>query len=295
MKSLIALIAVALLPVAGFAESSLWKSSDPNSNPILDRGLIPDYSYYVGFIPDSNIENFDKTAVIEIGGNWEVITYEEAAFNGDVDINVNFDITSFLDDGDLDLPNQVTDLYFDLGWTYRVTDLDTLQLRAMPGVYSDLASLDGNMVYIPVSAVIARNFTKNLSGIIGAQLRGGFDQMLMPIVGVDWQINNDCRLNARLPHSSLIYRFNEFGSCYLGFKWQNMSYGLDDGSRDQITLNDFRFYGGASCQIADGLYVFVETGKVFNREISFGDTGGNTVDYDVENALTMRFGLHGPF
>ena len=118
----------------------------------------------------------------------------------------------------------------------------------------------------------------------------------MPIVGLDWQINDDCRLNARLPHSSLIYKLDEFGSFYLGFKWQNMSYGLDpDGTREQITINDFRFYGGASFQIADGLYAFVETGKVFNRAISFGDTRGNTVDYDVENALTMRFGLHGPF
>ena len=172
----------------------------------------------------------------------------------------------------------------------------TLQTRIKPGIYSDLNSFESDMFFMPIAAMLAKNFSQSLSGTIGFEFRYGFDQLFMPIIGLDWEISDQCRLSARLPASLLKYVFNEYGSLYLGFKWNSMSYHLDeDDARDLMTIEDYRFFGGASFLVSNNIYMLVEAGKVSGRQISFENNDGSDIDYDIEDNIVIRVGVHGAF
>jgi len=295
-----------LLPLAAFAAGMLATSSPAFAAertthcPILDDTSAPFYEIGVGYIPEARFEEYGDAGVLEFNADWEFAYFRDIAY-GDVDLKFKFRSSLFLDSTQLQLPDQVAVIAVDAGWTGRRSDGMAFQVRAQPGVYSDVEDLDADTLYMPVSCALIRTFDPQLAGIVGLQLRIGFDREIMPIIGVDWEIADFLELEARLPESRLICAFNREWTSELGLGWQDTSFSLrEKGSfdRQQISLADFRWYWGLTHRASDDLLLSFEVGSVFNRQVRFKrDAEGSDLprDIDPSNAAYVKFALGCPF
>lgn len=283
---------------AGASGDALAGGTSSVSSPILDDMSEPLYEMGVAYIPEQNFESYGDSAVLEIDANWEVAYFRDILM-GDIELDVRIESDIFMDSTRLQLPNQVAVLAMDTAWTCRRADGTALRLGLMPGVYSDLEEIDGNVLYMPFSFALIRSFTPDLAGIAGFDARLGFDRVFMPIIGLTWNPADRIKVKAQLPESRVQVYLNRAWSTELGLAWQNMSYSLrekGDYNRDQITLQDLRFYWGLTHRMLDDVQVSLQVGSVFGRQVDF-DEAVEGVEEDVEpdNAYFLRVALGGVF
>jgi len=256
------------------------------------------YHVSLGYVPESRFEGYGKSALLELEGDW-MLAYLTDVARGDIDFNFRVRSTLFLDSAELQLPDQVAKIAIDAGWIWRYQNGMAIQFRAVPGIYSDLEEIDTDIFFVPFSCSLIRTFNRQLSGIVGAELRPGFEREIMPIIGLEWEINDALRLEARLPESRFIYFVSPNWTTYLGFDWQNTSFRLSESEsydRDLVTIEDFRTCWGLTHWISDQLHLTGEVGHVFDRNIEFkGSADGPDSEIDIESGMFVRFGLGGPF
>lgn len=259
---------------------------------ILDAPLDHLYEVGVTYIPSSRFDGYGKSAALELGVDWAFGYVKD--FGGEMDFNLVFQDILFLHSAGLELPSQLGEIAADLGFAMRSSKGTAVQIRLMPGFYSDLEAIYSDSFFIPVSCAAIRAFTPDFSGMVGLEARPGFERVLMPIVGLAWKISDDFRLDAGLPHSRLQWAITPKLRTVLGFDWQNTSYSLsdpDDASREQITLEDFRTYWGMTLKASDILQFNGEIGRAFNRSIAFDSNS----EIDIEDSLYVTFAIGAPF
>ncbi|MBN1557663.1 MAG: hypothetical protein JW951_05915 [Lentisphaerae bacterium] len=290
-------IPVILVLLAAITAAGAEWPRDTGSRPycqILDNPGDPLYRFRLGYVSESGVEDAGDTSLIEIEADWE-FAYFRNILRGDVDCDLNLEMVFFMDAADIELPSQVAVLALDAGWAVRSRGGAALALRMQPGIYSDLEGFSGDVFSIPFSAALIHAFNPSLSGMLGVSVRPDFDRTLLPLVGVVWEVNDQLRLDARLPESRLEWYMTPDWSTHLGLDWRNMSYALDD-SRDVLTLEDFRLAWGVTHRTADQLEVSAEVGTLFERSVTFDDVPPKEPDtFDMDSDLFVRFALGGPF
>lgn len=264
---------------------------------IVDVPFDPVVELSGGFIPSSAVEGHGDVSMTEIGAHWAFAHFWDVLF-GDVDVIMRMNSTIFSDSGGVDLPSQLSRIAIDTGWTGRFSDGFSLQARILPGVYNDFREFGSDALYMPVSLAVIKAFDPKLSGIFGVEVRPGFDQQIMPLIGVGCMLNDRTRLDARLPESRIVYYLGRGWSTHAGFIWQNMSYGIhpDTTGVNQMTVEDFRLFCGTTFRLSDNLQLSGEIGRVLGRNIEYENTdthaGGKL---DLEDAMLVRFTFGGPF
>ena len=295
-KRIIGLILIGIATGAGMGHGAAAWPQDRKAGycQILDDTSDPLYRVRLGYVSESRFENSGKSASLELDADWEVAYFRDVLW-GNLDMSLRLDTLMFLDSADINLPDLVTAAAFDAGWTFRSGGALGVQARVMPGVYSDLESLDGEAVAMPFSLAAIHAFNPSLSGMLGAEIRPGFERSVMPLVGVVWEIADNLRLDARLPESRFEYFITPDWSTYLGFAWRNTTFDLDD-EHDAITVEDFEFGGGVTLRASDQVDFIAELGTRFSRSVEYDKVARNEEsEIDVENAVFVRVGLGGPF
>ena len=277
MKRTMIVFLTLLLTTSVYAEKNS-KNKPFNVCQIVDVPFDPVVELSVGFIPSSVVEGHGDVSMTEISAHW--------AF------------AHFSDSAGIDLPGQLSRIALDAGWTGRFADGYSIQARILPGIYNDFREFGGDAFYMPVSVAVVKSFDSKLSGIFGVEVRPGFDQQIMPLIGVGCMLNDRTRLDARLPESRIVYCLGRGWSTHAGFIWQNMSYGIhpDDSGVNQMTVEDFRFFCGTTFRLSDNLQFSGEIGRALGRNIEYENTDSNAGDkFDIEDAMLVRFTFGGPF
>lgn len=286
-----------LLASSAIAATLSWEQSMEYCQ-ILDTPPVSVCQVGLRFAPESRFEGYGQSAFLELEADWEFAYFKNVVL-GDIDLNFKLRSILLLDSAELQLPDQVAKIALDAGWTWRKENGIALQLRTTPGIYSDLEEIDTDILFTPFSCSLIRAFNPKLSGIVGFELRPGFEREIMPVIGIEWEINDFLRLAAGLPESRFVCSITEDWSTHLGFNWQNTSFRLrekGDYDRDLITIEDFRAYWGLTHKISDQLMFTGELGYVFDRSVEFKDPAeGLASDVDIERAMFMRFALGVPF
>ncbi|MFC1497857.1 DUF6268 family outer membrane beta-barrel protein [Verrucomicrobiota bacterium] len=271
------------------AEDRAWKARSDYCQ-ILDNQMEPVCRFNFDIIPSSRFEGAGKSTLFEMEADGE-FAYLRDKLYGDIDLSLAFKSIIFVGSARLDLPDQVVKLALDAGWAGRFQDGLAVQVRAYPGIYSDLEGWGLNTIFMPFSCSAIKTFSRAVSCIIGAELRPDFERFFMPIVGMHWEISDLLRLEVGLPESRILCFPHPDWSTHLGFDWNNTSFRLDD-DRDMITVEDFKAYVGITRWISDQMHVTGEFGRVFWRSVEYDNPSS---DIEIDDQYFLRLGVGGPF
>lgn len=261
---------------------------------ILDDLSDPAYEFGVGYLPRQDFENEEGSGMLEMDARWHVRYFRNILY-GDIDCVLEARSIAFIHSPEVDLPSQVAQIGADIGWTHRFPDGLSFQLRAMPGIYSDLEELGSDMFFFPFSWAVIRAFSPDLSGEVGLDIRPRFDREIMPRIGLAWEPTDDWRVDARLPESSLTWFVTPDWSTRLLFKWMNTTYAIAD-DRDLLTLEDFRLGWEVTYRLPEQIQLSAQLGYVFGRDIVFDNTEPKEPSVvDIDSGTFLRFALGGPF
>ena len=155
----------------------------------------------MGYVANADVANGGSISLFETDGYW-TFAYFTDILRADIDCNLVLESKAISGSGGINLPDHVLQLAADIGATWRYVDGATLSVRAMPGFYADLEELSSDGFSVPFSLVYSEPFTPTLSGVIGAQVRPGFDLVLMPHVGVVWSLSD--RVQLRCCHTAAL-------------------------------------------------------------------------------------------
>jgi hypothetical protein len=261
---------------------------------ILDNPFDPLYEFGFDYVGDSDFGDYGSTALLELDADWDVAYFRDV-LRGDIDMVASFGAIMPVDDAGVGLPNQMVQAALDAGWTWRYVNDTALQVRAAPGIYSDIQEFTTDALYMPFSVAGIARLAPYASGIAGLQIRPGFERPVMPIIGLAWKINDQARLEAGLPVSRFLYSFNRRWSGQAGFEWRSRTFTIDD-DRERVTMEDLRLTAGAVYKVSDLFQVVAEVGSLFERKADFDKEGsGMPSDVNIESAPMLRFAMIGPF
>lgn len=265
---------------------------------ILDERRDPIYAVSVGVIPDSRFEGYGKGALVEIDADWDIARWRDVLF-GDLRLGWRSRLTFLPGSSDVPLPDQFGRLALLLEWVWRLPEGPALAVGGTPGIYSDLERLGANSFYAPFSLRAIQCFNRSLSGVLGVEVRPGFDRRMVPIVGLDWTVARWLFLRTAVPESRLVWRISSAWETHIVAEWESTSYGLRDESRtgqNQVTLEDFRAWWGATFQPQRDLQFTLDVGSASGRSVRFTDAdSGQDNDVAIDRQWLVRFGLGGPF
>lgn len=263
--------------------------------PLIDGAARPLYGSSLLFTDSTELEGFAATSVYELDAHWDA-AYYHGLFGGDLTLAGLLDYTVFSRSGGVGLPDDLLGLAVDLTWTRRDGRGDAQILGLTPGFYSEISGLDLGAVYVPARLAWVRTFQPTLTGVLGMDVRLGYDEPVFPYLGVIWAPAARLRVQAMLPESRLELHLFEDWTFYAGAAWQNRDYHLSDG-RSRITIEDVRVFLGGRRRVTDNLYYGVELGEITNREWAFKRSTNPDLPagYDVEDALYLRLAVSGPF
>jgi len=296
-KTVAGTLAVGLL-LAGFSVAQAQQSPSRAAR-VFDTSAEPAYNVSLGLLPNGKFTNDEHSSIVEINGDW-AFAYFWDVLGGDIDLNARLRSFVFTDSAGLELPSQVAQAALNAGWTWRFEHDAGLQLRTLPGIYSDFERLNSRIFYMPVSLTAGKAFDPRMAGYLGLELRPGFDRLIMPIICLDAQIADPLRLKAGLPESRLTYQMNKDWSTHVGLNWDSLTFTVKDQGdweRDQMSMEDLRAYWGMKIGLSDQVRLVGDLGWVFGRTIRFdgGSNANNGVDIDIDSGMFVRFGVEGSY
>ena len=299
MHKALTLFAAVSLSMTFFAGAQVWPEDGPEARcQILDNPAKPIYRAGLSMIPESRFEGYGDSSATEIDIDWYFAELMDIGY-GDVDLNAVFKLTIWGGSAGVQMPDQLLQLALDTGWTWRYENGMGFQVRAMPGVYSDMEKISSDMFYLPFSFAIIHAFDASLSGILGAQIRPSFNRVVMPLVGVEWQVNDEWRLQIRVPESRVTWYAGPGWNMHAGFDWNDTTYSLrekGDFNRGELTVEDTRLYVGTTYRLSDQIELTGDIGSIFARSVTFEDDAHSfDGEIDVGSDLFLRFGIIGPF
>ncbi len=280
-----------------FGQSASWDTTAPFCQ-ILDASPDSVCSIGIGYVPSSRFEGYRKTRMAEVDATCDLAYYRDVLL-GDIDVSLNVDGSLLFSSGNLQLPDQLLALAPDVGWTWRYINGSAVQVRAAPGIYSDIEELAFRSFALPFSVAGVMTFSPELSATVGMKLRPGFDQLFMPIVGAVWGPSDWLRIEATLPEARVLYYWNSEWRVHLSWAWENMTYSIrekGDYDRKKITFESYRTTAGVTHKLPGDLYVTGEIGLLRGRNVVFERTPAFMADeIDIENAVFTRVGVGGTF
>lgn len=260
---------------------------------------IPICAFSFGYVAESQFDKYGESAFLEFDANWAFAYFWNVLAGGNVDLNARYTSIMFMDSAVLNLPEQAAILALNAGWTRHYADGTELQVRIVPGIYPDIGEIDFDVLLMPVSCVVMKPLMRGLSGIGGLEVRPAFEMKVMPIIGVRWLISDSMRLDACIPESRFVYLVDSRWRGYAGFDWRNTSFDLRGkipDEREQITVEDFRLYGGVAYRTSEQVQFAAELGTAFGRSVQFDEkAGGMDNNVDVDPQIFVRFGVSSGF
>lgn len=193
------------------------------------------------------------------------------------------------------LPSTYITVPVDIAWIWRYLNGWSFELGFAPGIYTaGDAILSGSTFGIPLRGCFYYSFNEEVAIRAGLEVRPGWDQVVMPLVGIAWAPTEMFRAEIGLPRTLVDMRFGRLG-IFGEVQWRNVTFGMDnnvDGQKvEDITFNDWLFGAGVAFDFTDTCRLSLEVGMLTGRDISF-DVGDSI---DVGNAPFVGFMLGSQF
>lgn len=276
-----------------------WSSVSGQDCQILDNPVNPVYEIGLGYVSAEQFGSYEDSGILEFSFNWDAAYFRDL-YGAEVDTGVTAEGLIFEDYAGIYLPDQLLALALDVAGTWRYENGLAFQARLRPGMYSDLESMEGGVFYMPFSGAFIQSFSPVMSGIAGLEIRPGFEQIVMPLIGIEWEVSKNLRVAARLPESRAIWFINNRWEASAGFDWNNTTFSLREKGpydRNKLTIEDYRLFFGAGYMMSDRIKLTCDLSKVFNRSIEFdkNDDSPYESEMDVNDAVALTFGLSSQF
>ena len=210
-------------------------------------------------------------------------------FSGDMTIDIDPAVKVLTDDAGLSyMPGVLLEVPVDINWTWRYINGWSFDLGFRPGIYSDVETFfDFSMFSFPISGCFYYAFSPATSFRAGMELRPGWDQVIMPLVGLAWQPSDMLRCELGLPRSLIDCQLGPIGLFGL-VQWNNTTYALsgDDNGPEDITFNDWQVGGGATISFTETCRLTLELGLLTGRKVKF-----DGFDRDLSVKSAPYFGI----
>ncbi len=258
----------------------------------LDAPLHPLSSVTLLYTPRSDFGDYGTSATLEFETALRLFALERI-LAGDFEGFFRARLLSHVNRTDLDaLPDVAGHLALDLAQSWRFVNGWSLELRAEPGIYSDLAAPQFNCL---ATVRLHYAFSEELAGVLGATVRPGWDLPVFPSVGLAWQPNRFFRTEAMLPRSAVLLTPFRPLTLFGTIEWRNFDVALDEkpGLPASFTVNEWLATAGLSVGYDEWNRVTVELGTYLQRELSADVRRDSTVRISEE--WLVRIGWHGAF
>ena len=207
--------------------------------------------------------------------------------------NISFDSLS-----GLPLPDRINTLKFSTGLAYKPNDNWMIMARINPGLYK-LEDIGANDIGITGGLMAKWQYSPAVEWTFGFMVNPDGDLPVIPLVGVNWLINEKWELQLMLLKPRVIYTLNDqwkfnagmglnFGTTFRTSDTLGTSIDLPRYNDALASYSDMRFGVGAEYQLNKSWSFEAEAGYSINREIDYKD-----IDEKVKfgNAPYFRLGL----
>jgi len=291
------LIAVAAAALAMQAAADDYTVEPPYCQ-ILDGTRTPVYRVALGYTTAERFEGYDRSGLLELDADWQGAYFRDILW-GNIDTAFGLRTALILDSVGLQLPDQLVGLWLRGRWTLRTIEGTAFRVGARPGLYSDAEELSGDGLYVPFHLAAIQSFSPELSGIVGVEVRPGFDREFFPIAALAWQPSPLVRVEVGVPESRLEWSVAQYWTAHAGFLWNNETFALrekGDYDRQSITVEDYTGSVGVSYAVSDSVSIRFDLGRRWHRSVSFEKPAdGLAQDVDIDEGTFVRLAAVGPF
>ena len=195
----------------------------------------------------------------------------------------------------VDLPPQAYSAYLSADHTTDTRRNSGLEANFTIGVYSDFDNVNSDSLRLTGKLLGWYRINSYIIGKFGVEYLDRVQTKLLPAFGIYATPTPDIKLDLYFPRSKLSHRipnFNDFEVwAYVGAEYGGGSWTIerDDGSDDQVDINDIRSFIGLEWIGPRRVSGFLEVGYVAERELVFRSDSGNA--FDLEDSFIFRSGL----
>ena len=258
----------------------------------LDADVRNLYTLGATYVSETEFGPYGATDMAEVDLEFRLFRFDEFLW-GSFDAWVDAHAIGFIENPDMAaLPDAVIDAALDIGQHWRFVNGWSTEVRAAPGIYSDVAE---PAFGVPVTLNFYFAVNPDLSLKLGGTFRPGWDIPVIPNVGIAWQPADVLRIEAMLPKSAITLFPGHIVSLFGTFEWRNVTYALadDPGTPEDMTLDDmFVTAGAALCPFGD-YRIVGEYGVFLQRELSADVKDDTSIDLSKESFI--RIMLKGAF
>ncbi|MCL1909996.1 MAG: hypothetical protein FWG05_03565 [Kiritimatiellaeota bacterium] len=286
LNSQLSILLALLLPLAapafvpgvstGDPEHDAWLFGELYSQH-LDAPRRNPYSYGGSYLPKTSFGTYGTTDVVEVSADLRIFKFDNFLL-GTIDLWGFGRAMGFIENPDMSsLPDALIEAGLDLGLAWRSEIGWSLEVRAAPGMYSDIAA---PAFGCPLTLNLYFCADPTLSFQIGGTYRPGWGIPFMPNAGVAWQPVDEIRVEAGVPRSKLTLFGDYMISPFATFEWRNTTYGLSgkDEIPDNLTYEEMFLTAGISFCPMRTWSLTGEYGKFLHRHLNADVVEDSNID-----------------
>ncbi len=251
-----------------FTVSALGKQPQPFCQ-ILDQQ--DDLIWHVrgGYAEGGKVAGGANLRMLESGGGAGLF-YSRTAV-GEFDLRFKADATTFVERGDLRMPDQVAAVRLDLDYVARLQDGYALRVGIAPGFYSQITHVNMDHFYYPFLLHGLYAFNPEVTGVFGFNVYPGFDRVLEPRVGVRWGISDFLLLDLFYPATEVVFRPTVGWALRAGVDFKRKTqYRLKrSDDRHSLIMKETRMYLGLDHMISPQMRFMFRIGRIVDRDLDF--------------------------
>jgi len=257
----------------------------------LDEPRRSPYTYSATYSPKTEFGSFGTTDIGEFTADFRILDFDYDFCRFDFWAFAH--ATAFFENpGMSSLPDALLETGADIGFNVRFDNGWSWEIRAAPGVYSDVVS---PAFGLPLTLNSYFAVDPELSFQIGATYRHDWGNPLMLNLGLAWQPVEEIRIEAGIPKSRVTLFNNYRISPFAAFEWRNITYSMSgkDGTPKSLTFEDMTLTAGLAVSPLNTWTLTGEIGTYIHRHISAPVAENATVEMSKEPFF--RFALKSEF
>ncbi len=194
-----------------------------------------------------------------------------------------------------DLPPNAYSAYLDFQWVSDPNLVVGAELGFRIGVYTDFQTLTTDSLRLQGLALGTVRLTPNLQAKLGVMYIDRNDIKILPAGGLLWTPNPHVRFDIFFPQPKLAMYITTLGKVemwgYLAGEYGGGAWTIERtaGFTDRVDINDIRVSAGLEFTGPRGVTGFFEVGYVFEREVVYVVTPGDT--FSPPDSYMLRAGI----
>jgi hypothetical protein len=191
---------------------------------------------------------------------------------------------NFIDAGPgIPLPDRLGEVTLNAGILHHFSRRWIAAAYARPGWYGDMENFDGDAFTVPAIAVISFIQSPSLIWRAGVGVNPFGDNIVLPVIGVNWKFAGDWTFNIGFPRLGVTWRACHALDLYGAVGFQGGSYRITEdlgpaprGDRLDntcVTYREIRVGVGADCNVTEKIKLTAEAGVMADRRFDFHDRG----------------------